>query len=485
MSESSAAPQPEAPGPAHGQLSLWDTVSIIVGIVIGTSIFKIPWLVFANVSDPWTGLLVWAFGGLLALVGGLCYAELGTTYPRSGGDYVYLTRAYGPWVGFLFGWGQLVIVFTANIGAMAFVFGENAAVLFDPTQYVEMGLTPQFFYAILAVVAISVMNIVGVQAGKWTQNVLTVAKILGLGAIVIAGFFWGESNPAEWEFAEPAKIGWGGLAMILVLFAYGGWNDAAFVAAEVRNGKRNIPLALILGIGLITLIYILINAAYLVGLGFETARVPGGLPQKLLEKALPSFGAKAITILIMISALGAVNGLTFTGARVYAMLGNDYRLFGWLGHWQPGRRAPVLALIAQAVITLGMIFTLCTKTGHETINDILNGVGIRYQSEWKPDDAFEILVSHSAPIFWVFFLLTGMSLFLLREKDRGIDRPFTAPLYPFLPVIFCQMCVYMLYQSTIYVGFRSLFAVALVMLGLPLFLIAQLMGGYRGRSSAA
>ena len=417
----------------QAQLGLWDAISIITGIVIGTSIFKMPWLIFLNVSDPWMGLLVWVFGGFLALVGGLCYAELGTTYPRSGGDYVYLTRAYGPWVGFLFGWAQLAVVLTASIGAMAFVFAENATRLYDLTTLVEAGVSSEFLYAVIAIVVISLLNIIGVKAGKWTQNLLTIAKVLGLGAIIVAGLFWVESSPMDWRFEEPSKVGWGGLAMILVLYAYGGWNDAAFVASEVRNVKRNIPLSLILGIGIITLIYILVNAAYLVGLGFDAARAPGAqLPQKLLEGLLPGFGGKAITIIIMISALGAVNGLTFTGARVYATLGNDYPLFGWLGHWKPGRGAPILALIVQAIIALAMISTLCTKAGHEAINELLDNPFFKDRgilvttTEWKPDDAFEILVSHSAPVFWVFFLLTGMSLFILRDKDRGIERPLVA-----------------------------------------------------------
>ena len=237
---------------------------------------------------------------------------------------------------------------------------------------------------------------------------------------------------------------------------------------------------------MITAIYLLVNAAYLIGLGFDAARAPGAqLPQTLLESMLPGFGGKAITIIIMISALGAVNGLTFTGARVYATLGNDYPLFSWLGHWKPGRSAPILALTVQGIITLGMIFTLCTKTGHDTINQWLTDAGIEVtKTEWNPDDAFGILVSYSAPIFWVFFLMTGMSLFILREKDRGIVRPFSVPLFPFLPVIFCTMCIYMIYQSTIYVGFRSLFAVALVLLGVPLYLLSQLIGGYREQSSS-
>ncbi len=469
--------------PDQQQLGLWDAISIMTGIVIGTSIFKIPWLIFLNVSDPWMGLLVWVFGGFLALVGGLCYAELASTYPRSGGDYIYLTKAFGPWAGFLFGWAQLSIVLTASIGAMAFVFAENATSLYDLTQIVSVGLSSEFLYAIGAVVLISALNMLGVALGKVAQNILTVLKIAGLGAIIFAGLSLGESSPKDWQFAESAKVGWGGLAMILVLYAYGGWNDAAFVAAEVRNGKRNIPLALLIGIGLITLIYLLVNAAYLVGLGFEQARQPGAqLPQLLLERLWPGFGGKAITIIIMTSALGAVNGLTFTGARVYATLGNDYPLFGWLGHWKPGRRAPFLALFVQAIITIGMVWTLATETGHGLVNQLLILANLTPEGEWKPGGGFEALVSHSAPVFWVFFLMTGISVVILRFKDKGIERPFKATLYPLTPIIFCAMCCYMLYQSTIYVGYRSLFAAVLVLLGAPLFVLSLLIGGYREKS---
>jgi APA family basic amino acid/polyamine antiporter len=477
MSSAENADQAETPQP---QLGLWDAISIITGIVIGTSIFKIPWLIFMNVSDPWMGLLVWVFGGFLAFVGGLCYAELATTYPRSGGDYVYLTKAFGPWAGFLFGWAQLSIVLTASIGAMAFVFAENATLLYDLSGVVNVGVSSEFLYAVLAIVVISVLNAIGVTMGKIAQNILTVLKVAGLGAIMIAGLFWVESSPAEWQFAESSSLGWGSLALILVLYAYGGWNDAAFVAAEVRNVKRNIPLSLLLGIGLITLIYILVNAAYLVGLGFEQARQPGAqLPQLLLEWLLPGFGGKAITVIIMTSALGAVNGLTFTGARVYATLGNDYWLFGWLGHWKPGKRAPVLSLIVQALITISMLATLCTEAGHRLVNDALKMVNIQTDSQWQPGGGFEALVSHSAPVFWVFFLMTGLSLMILRVKDRGIERPFTSPLFPIMPLIFCAMCAYMLYQSSIYVGWRALFAVALVATGIPLFILSLLIGGYK------
>jgi amino acid transporter len=285
----------------------------------------------------------------------------------------------------------------------------------------------------------------------------------------------------------PMSLGWGALAMILVLYAFGGWNDAAFVASEVRNPQRNIPRALIIGVSLITVAYLLINTAYLMGLGFEGAK-KWGVPSNLLERAVvdglgkdwEGWGEKSMSILIVISALGAVSGLIFTGARVYATLGNDYSLFGWMGHWQPGKRAPILALLVQAVFTLGMIFMLGTKTGHEIINNLLSSIQIQHKSQWGPGTAFETLVDHTAPVFWTFFLLTGISLFVLRARDIGIVRPFSVPLYPWLPLIFCNTCAFMLYQSAVYVGWRALFAFGLVLLGIPFYWLACAFGGYRG-----
>ena len=316
----------------QGSLGLFSVISIIVGIVIGASVFKVPGLILANTSDAWTGLFLWAFGGFLALVGAFCYAELATTYPRSGGDYVYLTRAFGPWCGFLFGWAQLIVILPASIGAMAYVFGDFATVIYKLDDFTGLGLSSEFSYAFLAVAVLSVLNVIGVTVGKLAQNVLFVAKILGLLAIMVAGFCWPQSSPADWPIPNGTTFQWGGLAIILVLYAYGGWNDAAFVAAEVRNPRRNIPLALLISVASITLIYVLVNAAYITGLGFSAVQqsVRQGaqlVPAQLLDNVFGANGAMAMSVIVMISALGAANGLIFAGARVYATLGNDHPLF--------------------------------------------------------------------------------------------------------------------------------------------------------------
>jgi APA family basic amino acid/polyamine antiporter len=487
MSKSPSSPESE------GQLGLWDAVSIIVGIVIGTTIFEVPWIVFRDSPNAWMALTVWVFGGILAFVGGLCYAELATTYPRAGGDYYYLTRAFGRFTGFLFGWAQLAVILPASIGVMAFVFGIQASELDLPPipDFTGLGLRPAFYYAAGAVLVITLLNLIGVTLGKLAQNILTLAKVIGLIAIVVCGFL--AAKPEQTDWSAPTAWGWESLALIIVLYAYGGWNDAAFVAAEVRERRRNIPRALMYGIGAITVIYILINVAYLLGLGFTNVRAPSSLPARLLNEVLGENGALAMRVIVMVSALGALNGLIFAGSRVYAALGNDHRLFGFLGYWRPGAGAPILALIVQALITIGFAVLFGTEQGHQAINRFLDSfnetgtaliqkitegwvVKIEYSPDWSERDAFEKLVTHSSPAFWLFFLLTGFALFRLRELNPTLPRPFSVPWYPLVPIIFCNMCVYMLYRSTIYIEGRIVFVVALLLVGVPLYWLSQALG---------
>ena len=511
-----ANPIPRLPikPPDTGVLNAWDAAAIIVCIVIGTTIFKSPPLIFGAAGGPWGGLLVWIAGGVLALIGALCYAELATSFPRSGGDYVYLTRAFGPLTGFLFGWTQLTIVLTCSIGAMAVVFGEYATKLYDlKALELPIELPSMILYAIAAIVVLTLLNFVGVVVGKWAQNLLSLLKIGGVIAIIVAGLGWPQSNPfdgAQWPNSTVDHWTWGSLSIILVMYAYGGWNDAAFVAAEVRDPKRNIPRALIYGVGVIMILYILVNLAYLVGLGYDDAKKFGELPPlKVLNRAFGAESAKILSVVIMVSALGAVNSLIFAGARVYAVLGNDHGLFGWMGHWKPGRRSPFLALTVQAVIALSVIIAFGTSFGHGLVDSALEAVSaasnwvvgflpgkweeidVGMEKNWVAGKAFENLFGISAPFFWVFFLMTGFSLFALRDQKPANQRPFSVPLYPFLPFAFCCMCIYMIYKSVLYVQTpRAQFGlgmtpvlivfVVIVLLGVPLYFISRSIGYHEG-----
>ena len=500
--------QPENnPQPVKAQLGLWDAVSIIVGIVIGVTIFKSPQLIMNNVTTPLMGLGAWLLGGVLSLIGALCYAELATTYPRMGGDYVYLKRAYGHWCGFLFGWAQLAVILTASIGAMAFVFGDYAVKVWPPpdtaappglsaslkemkpdtSEYKELEELIKGYtlrrelwtagFAVLAVSALTMTNILGVVLGKWTQNLLSLLKVVGLGAIVYAGFQYGEHTSVT--IPEPVGTANFGMAMIFVLYAYGGWNDAAFVASEVRN-RRNIARALILGTAIITVIYVATNVAYLRALGFEKMRSSWAVAADVGELVNKEHGPRAISILVMISALGAINGLIFTGSRLYSSLGAENSVFALLGRWSPRFGSPVWALLIQGAICLLMIVGVGIQAGRDTIDWGMEAIYLKKMPWDQYFGGFDTLVSGTAPVFWGFFLLSGLSLFVLRQMDPDIPRPFRVPLFPIIPLIFCATCFYMLYSAIAYAKYISLIGIVPLLIGLPLYYLST----YRPGSEA-
>ncbi len=458
------------------RLGLWDAVSIIVGIVIGSSIYTTPWLIFSNVPGPWTALGLWLLCGALALVGALCYAELATTYPRSGGDYVYLSRAFGPLAGFGFGWAQLAVILPGSMGAMAFIFGDYAADLCG------VAADSRTLFATLAggtaVVVLALTNAAGVVFGKGVQNALVATKVLGLGGIIVAGLFC--AKPDAFHASPPAGAPPAiGLAVILILYAYGGWNDAALVAADLRQ-RRDIARALVVGTAGITLVYLAVNAAYVLGLGFDEARkFRPTIASDLLRAALGDAGGKAMNVLVMVSALGAVNGMLFTRTRLGSALGADHRLFAVLDRWHPRLRTPVWSLAVQSAFTLAMIFLLGTAAGKSAVNDVLRPLGVGPVPWEEYHGGFDTIFAGTAPVFWAFFLLTGLSLFVLRLRDPGAERPFRlpAPLFPLLPVAFCGMCAFGLYSAVTYAKSVSLIGVVPLAAGLPLYWLSPRAAG--------
>jgi len=452
--------------PVKPRLGLWDTMSIIVGIVVGVSIFKAPPLIFANVATPWHGLLAWGLGGILALVGAFCYAELASTYPRAGGDYIYLSRAYGPAVGFFFAWAQIVAVLTGSICVMAYVFADYAVEFFSASAENAVG------FAAAAVVVLTLLNCSGMVAGSTAQNILTIAKVLGLFGVVVSGIFWGGA-PDPLEVRQPMSGPGFGLAMVLVLYTYGGWNDAAFVTAEIHDTHRNIPRALLLGIGVIFLLYLLINVAYLKSLGFEGLRNSATPAADVLKLSVGKGASQFISLLVMISALGAINGMILTGSRLYAAVGAEHRMFSLLGHWNERLGAPVWSCLVQAVMALLLLFAVGTEMGRSAIDGCFRAVAVAPPSWENFSGGFERLVAGIAPVFWFFFLLTGISLFVLRKKDRDIPRVYKVPAFPIPPLLFCGMCIYMLWSAVAYAGTMTLVWTIPLLAALPFFVIGN------------
>jgi amino acid transporter len=459
--------------PVVPQLGLWDTVSIIVGIVVGTAIFRSPPDVFANAGGPWEALGLWLLGGALAWCGAVCYAELATSYPRDGGDYEYLSRAFGRWCGFLFAWAQLTTIVSGNIAIMAYAFADYGARLWPAANRHAIWLV------IAPVVVLSVLNALGVAAGKFTQNLLTAVKVLGLGGLVVAGIWAGSAEPqaAPAGTAQSAAIRQFGLALVFVLYAFGGWSHAAFVAAEVRDQHRNLPRALLLGIVGITLIYLVINATYLHVLGFDVARQTLTPAAEVMERAVGPWGGRAISLLVMISALGAINGMILTGTRIYATWGADYPALAWLGAWNRRLAAPTASIALQAVIALGLIGLVGTAIGRNLCDAFLESIGLSGLPWAEYSGGFETLIAGSTPVYWALSLLTGFALLALRGRDWTVDRPYTIPLFPLPVLMYCATCVYMLWASAAYAGWLALLGLAPLAVGGMLSLVMRPKGG--------
>jgi amino acid transporter len=437
-------------------LGLGDAVSIILGIIIGTGIFVLPASVFSNVSGPAAGLGVWLLGGVLSLVGALCYAELATAYPSAGGDYGYLTRAYGSMVGYLFAWAQLAVIRSgAGIALMAYGFAGYATNLNLP------GKETPWVYAVLAVVGPVLVNALGLRPGKTFQNLLTLTNVLGLLGIVVVGAFWSAPEAAQPAASsdEPSFA----LALVFVFLVYGGWNEAAYVAADLKNRRRTIVLALVLGLSAITFLYLAVNTAYLAALGFNGVRNSEAVAADVVALPLGERGKQLMSVLVMISALGAINGYLFTGMRLFGAFGSDHRLFSWLT--QKSDKVSHGALAAQCAFSLGLILLVETaEYWHPRLHLEAN------------ENRITALVDCTAPVFWLFLLLTSVSLFVLRARDPGTERPFRVPGYPVLPLVFTGSCVFMLYRSTDYAAekqpFEAIVVGGLLLLGLPLYALS-------------
>ncbi|MFH1302380.1 MAG: amino acid permease [Planctomycetota bacterium] len=448
------------------ELTLWDTINIIIGIVIGVSIFKVPSMVFNFAGSIEAGLAIWCLGGLLMLAGALCYAELAAAIPETGGDYVFLSRTYGNGTGFLFGWAQFVAINPGNIGIMSYVFAQYAVSFLGVSERWSVHL------AAFSVCVLICLNLLGLMVGKRAQNILTFAKVIGLAAIALCGLYLGLQPTEPVTPVIPNASGSTanfGLAMVFVLYAYGGWNDAAFVAAEVKQPGKNIPKALMIGAVGILAIYLIINAAYLWGLGYEGLLKSQAPAADLLENVWGKTGKSAISLVIMISSLGAINGLILTGSRVNVRLGMDHRLFAMLARWNYRVNAPIYSLLIQGLISVCMIVFIGTDAGQRILElpftliqwDIIN---------WNQyGGGFDTLLAASAPLFWIFFLLTGLSLIILRFKQPQLERPFRVPFYPVTPILFCLTSVYMLYSSLDYARGLTLLGLIPVLIGVPLY----------------
>ncbi len=441
--------EPDASKPKPS-LSVLDGIAITVGIVVGIGIFETPPLVAANVGNEAAFLGAWLLGGAITLAGALVYAELAATYPSTGGEYHFLARAFGRPVGFLFAWARISVIQTGAIAAVAFVFGDYAQ------QVHGLGPYGASFYAGGALLALTLLNMAGTAHGKRAQNLFTGLTLLAV--LVVAGVGLTAPSAAAPNDAallaqpSPAADASGalGLAMIFILLTYGGWNEAAYLSAEVRDTPRNMARVLVLGTATIATLYLLVNLAFLQVLGLEALRGSEAAAADMMRYAAGEEAALLLSVVICCTAVSTLNASILTGARVYHALGEDLPPLRRLGLWNRDGNNPRIAIFVQSAIAFALV---------------VFGAFMK--------DGFQAMVEYTAPVFWLFLLLVGIAFFVLRRRDAHLERPFRAPLYPLKPALFCLTCAYLLYSSIAYTGLGALVGMAVLLLGVPLFLLLR------------
>lgn len=428
-------------------LSLADGLVIVVGMVVGIGVFATPALVAQFAGNSFNYLAIWLVGGGLTLVGALCYAEIATAFPHAGGEYHFLSRAYGRGTALMFAWARCTVIQTGAIALVAFVYGDYAQAI------VPLGTFGTAIHAAIIIMVFTGINMAGTAQGKLAQKIFTSMDIVALLALIAAGLVVTLSGTAPEPTPSPAgggDTGLLGLAMVFVLLTYGGWNEAAYISAELRDGKRNIVRVLVLSIVGVTLLYFLVAWAYLHVLGFDGLQKSSTIAADVMRAAFGPSGATLIALFVCGAAISTLNATIFTGARVYYALGRDLPGLKLFGIWSARGENPANAFALQGAIALGLVAL---------------GAFAR--------DGFKTMVEYTSPVFWLFMILVAVSLFIFRRRDPDRVLAYSVPLYPLTPIIFIATCIYMLYSSLAYTGIGALFGVGVLVAGTPLLLLGR------------
>lgn len=442
----------ESPGYAR-RLTLFDGVMVVAGGIIGAGIFQTPAVVAEHVDTPTLIMAAWAIGGAIALIGALCFAELGARRPEAGGGYVYLREAFSPVFGFLYGWKLVFISSTGAIAALGIVFANYTIDMVGlanvwPTR---MGI------AVAAIFFLSAINYFGIRFGSLTQNIFTVLKLAVLAGLVGAGLWLGAGELTTAEAASQSVWAtggtWGiivaiGAALTPVLFSHGGWQHMNHIAAEIKQPNRNLPLSLLIGVGIVVGTYLLTNYAFLYALGVEGLAGNDAPATAAMEALVGDVGGKLIGIGVMVSVFGILNLIIMAAPRVTQAMAEDDLLFEPFARLHPEYRTPMWALLFQAVWSILLLFS-------GTFSQLLNYV-----------------------VFgdWILFALIVGTLFVYRRRDAATEAELDSYRmigYPVLPIVFILASLFVV-GSTVYSTVQTnpenaVFGAGLILLGIPVY----------------
>ena len=418
------------------RLGLFDATMIVMGGIIGSGIFMNPSVVALQVHTPFLILGAWVLGGLFALAAGFIWAELAALRPDVGGQYAYLREAFHPAVAFLYGWVLLLVVQTGGMAAVAVTFARYFVEL---TQWP----IPSPYLAAIVLALLTIINCLGVRAGSTVQSILMVLKILAIAMLVVCGFLFAERslNPTALldRPVSPDLLTAFGAALVPVIFAYGGWQTATFVAGEIKEPRKNLPRGLILGVAGVVVLYLAANLVYISVLGTEGLAASKAPASDVMRSALGDLGARIIAAGIAISTVGFLSQSMLTAPRVYFAMAKDGLFFESVGMVHPWTRAPIVAIALQGLLAI-VIALLGT---------------------------YERILNYVVSVDVIFFGLTACCIFVFRKRENaGVNR---VPGHPFTTILFIAVCWLVAINTVFHFPQNTLIGIAILIAGIPAY----------------
>jgi len=427
------------------RLGLFDAAMLVVGSMVGVGIFIVPGIVAQHVTSSWAFLGVWIVSGVVAICGALANGELGAAFPRGGGEYVYLREAYGPFAGFLSGWSSFWIGFPGSVATSAAAFARIVTELIGiRAPGTELAI------ALALVIVFTTINARGIDPGRWTQNILTVLVLVLFVTFLIAGVT--SSAPAAANLPTTMRSSDLALAAVPVFFAYLGWNAATYVAGEIRDPRRSLAGALILGTVVCIVLFVAMNAVFLHMSSIEEMRGRTDIAYVVAARMLGRWGGVIVTSLVALAMLTSLQASILTGPRIYQAMAEDGIFFRKLAEVHPRRRVPVNAIVMQGLIAAALLLT----------------------------GSFERLLTFTTVAIVVFSTITVLGVIVLRSRRPAMSRPFRTPLYPLVPIVFIVANLWLL-QRLVVTGTReALWGIAIIAAGIPAYVLFRRVHSMQG-----
>jgi len=422
------------------ELTLYGLIMVAIGSCIGSGIFVTPSQIAGLIPSSSLILLVWALGGIIALTGALTFGELGGLFPKAGGIYVFLKEAYGGWLGFLYGWAYLVIITSGSIAVLSLAFSHYLSF------FIPMDNTWRTITSILTISLLTALNVFRAKFGEIFSNIFTGLKIAGILIIICSGFFLGTSDLSfkGFSFTVPAGTGLSafGVALTGVLFSYGGWQHASYLAGETKNPSRNVPIAMITGAAVVTLIYLLVNASYMLLLPVEKIVSSEKIAAEAVSTIIP-FGGMLVAGIIAISTFGTIGIYTLSTPRIYYAMASDGLFFKGIAKVHPSFKTPVNAIVLQSAWSIVLLLFWGT---------------------------LENLITYTVSVEWIFFTLAAAGIFVFRKRLKNSDRPYKTFGYPVTPMIFIIINTWFVINIMMNKPLHMAIGLGFLLLGVPFFL---------------